>query len=221
MIPEKEENPMRTISKWSFQTGAAVLIATLLLGLFAVQAARADLILDDPAITLGYRATPYGTNAGTETTNTWSLTGPLPQSSGSYYYSFLNNTGSAWTTLEIVANYPTAGKLFTAYVSPSTANLGGYPTTQTAFSVGIGAGVIPPGTTANTVTFDFSGPPAVPNGDYLVFGYTNWQGSGTLTSFNFTANGGADPPTVPEPATLLLLGCGLLGFVGLRKKIKK
>jgi hypothetical protein len=212
MIPEEEENTMRPISKWSFQTGAAVLIATLLLGLFAVLPARADLMLDDPAITPGYSAAVIGSNGGTETTNMWSYATNV-QIGGSTSVSFLNNTGFNWTTLEIVAHYTnTSAHTYTAYVSPSVANLPSGATT--AFSA------FTKGTTSNTVTFDLSGPPAVPNGNYLVFTWTNWNtnGSSVLSGFDFEANGGAAP--VPEPGTLLLLGAGLVGLVGFRRKFK-
>jgi hypothetical protein len=215
----EEGNAMRPLSKWSFQTGAAVLIASLLLGLFAVQPARADVVLDDPldpAIINGYSASLIGINGGTQTTNSW-FYGYTTESGGTVSVSFLNNTGADWTTLDIVAHYTNTGAhTFTARVSPSTANLPAGATT--AFNAG-SATIL----TSDTVAFSFSGPPAVPMGDYLVFAFTNWNSdSGSaLTGFDFKVNGG-DPPSVPEPSTLLLLGSGLLGLVGYgRKRMRK
>ena len=195
---------MRPISKWSFSTGAAVLIATLLLGVFAVQA-RAT-VMDDPAITLGYSTTVIGSNGGTETSNLWSYVTGV-QNSGSTTASFLNGTGSDWTVLQIVAHYTdTAAHTYTAYVSPSVANLPvGATTAFSAFTKG---------TTSDTVTFDLSGPPAVISGDNLVFTWINWNtnGSSVLTGFDFKANGGAPVASVPEPGTMMLLAVGFLGL---------
>jgi len=204
---------MRPISKWSSPTGVAVLMATLLLTVFAVQSARAD-GMDDPSITPGYSASLIGSNGGTETSNSWTYPTNV-QTSGSTTVSFLNSTGAAWTTLEIVADYTnTAAHSFTAYVSPSVANLPAGATT--AFSADTTT------TTADTVTFNLSGSPSVPNGDYLVFTWTNWNtdGRSALTGFDFGANGAA-PATVPEPASIMLAGLGLvLGAAALRRSRK-
>ena len=113
---------MRPLSKKSFQTGAAVLIATLLLALFAVLPARADVVLDpyDPAVTARYSSSLLAgtSNGGAQTGFSWSYTSGLVQDTSSHYVSFLNNTGVDWTTLEITAHYtPTTGHTFIAYTA--------------------------------------------------------------------------------------------------------
>ena len=211
---------MRPLSKWSFQTGAAVLIAALLLGLFAVQPARADVVLDpnDPAVTARYSSSLLvGTsNGGAQTGFSWSYTSALVQDTNSHYVSFLNNTGVDWTTLEITAHYtPTTGHTFIAYTGAN-----GAPGSSSAFAVATPNSSV--SMSGPTEIFNYSGGTGVDAGNYLVFTYTNWNtiNGSVLTGFDFTANGGANP--VPEPSTMLLLGSGLAGLAGYgRRRFKK
>jgi hypothetical protein len=83
------------------------------------------------------------------------------------------------------------------------------------------------------ITVDFTGiPPAVSYFDY--FGYVGpavVEGvrmslvNGTWSYPNFTLldlnTAPAAPASIPEPSTILLLGSGLVGFVGFRRKFKK
>ena len=46
-------------------------------------------------------------------------------------------------------------------------------------------------------------------------GTQNWIDSVTSTE------GSGPPPAVPEPSTILLLGCGIIGLAGFKKKLKK
>ena len=57
-------------------------------------------------------------------------------------------------------------------------------------------------------------------GTWVITANSSTAGSPPQTSYSFSAGSTANP--VPEPATLLLLGCGLVGLAGFaRKKFKK
>jgi hypothetical protein len=57
------------------------------------------------------------------------------------------------------------------------------------------------------------------NGDFLDAVDTLANGAGAISHISFYGTG--DAPAVPEPATMLLLGTGLVGLAGFRKKFKK
>ncbi len=213
---------MERIVRQYFSAGTAVLMAILLFIVCGAGPMRADTI-DDPAITPGDSATLIGTDGGAQTSNVWSLS-TVVQDTGSHSVSFLNGTGSPWSSIEIVANYTdTAAHTFTCYEYPSVANLPAGATNP--FSVcpdpTTGNGMV----TASTVTFNLSGGTGVAIGDYFVLTYTNWNTNGSphsvLSSFDFSANGGAPTSApVPEPTTILLVGSGLVGLAQ-RRRLKK
>lgn len=60
----------------------------------------------------------------------------------------------------------------------------------------------------------------------LLSGINVWYGNAEVTGYSLIAGSGqnypiSDETTVPEPTTMLLLGLGLMGLAGVRRKIQK
>lgn len=94
----------------------------------------------------------------------------------------------------------------------------GFTATNTFFS-----SATPSTPTPGATTCIFSGPPPVP----VTIGSIGPNAIWGLTAIGFTSNGttplttlNITVSTVPEPATLLLLGTGLCGVAALRKRLK-
>ena len=58
-------------------------------------------------------------------------------------------------------------------------------------------------------------------GGALYVGCNPYQPSEQNTNWVFTEYAADPPSAMPEPCTVLLLGCGLVGVVGFRRKVKK
>ncbi len=174
---------MHPTSKRSFASAAAVLAATLLLVMFAVLPARADIIDDDPTIEVGMIATlPGGAQTTTATTNNPFV--HVYQGGIDILY-VLNNTGSAWTSLEIDATMGGTGTTARA-VSSTDFHSGDWNS-----AAGIAAAFGNPGvsTTAapgETVVFAYTGG-SVASGQYLALRFNNWNSN---SSYLITPNPG-------------------------------
>jgi hypothetical protein len=71
-----------------------------------------------------------------------------------------------------------------------------------------------------TTTVPLSFEVFVPNGNNLVLEFNNCTGRSGFGSVSYLVEGFTSAP-VPEPATMLLLGLGLVGLAGARRKFQK
>ena len=115
------------------------------------------------------------------------------------------NSGTNGTLLEVGTD--AQGHITSWWIDVSTAGYSGPPYPSATFFF---HGVTPDQGTGHTFTEGFAG---LGQHGYYASTADGQQGSWT--------GGGAPPVTTPEPSTMLLLGSGLIGLAGLRRKFKK
>jgi hypothetical protein len=131
-----------------------------------------------------------------------------------YEFQITNNTGVAWTDFHLQTH--TGGFGVDTYVGPGTAAFTG------TYFVAAAPPTFPSYTGAGQL--DITSIDIAPLGilDFTVNLVIGPSESSGLLGILITANPttGGVPPTVPEPSTLLLLGSGLVGLIGFRRKFK-
>jgi hypothetical protein len=202
-----------------------IVLAGLLVALAASQSAPAASIVGSlPVSTLNSSLLPSGADLSTVTSLSW--TGTSAQSNGVGDLSIIvagNSTGGAGTlTLASLGSFTyhlTGGTTATDYGTFTAQTAGSFVDNQTAQFLDVYLlGTFTPTTTAGAPLAGFTAGPAS-----LRFAFTLSGPNGSLSGSATLASPPAQsPPFVPEPASLALIGIGLVSvtaFRSLRKRV--